>query len=174
MAGDAMDAGEAVLLDGVAEPLGWIPAEDRRGSSYEGVRWTCLGAGSPQPSDLPSLSEAERDLTEGIRKATEILANLDVAHLSPEIADELRRLRAGGFAGRGLAPGYPPRAHQILERAERLRGLVKVARMDEGAAVSASAMRLRGEALGLVDRVSRRAVMAAYNTLPGSDPHQPR
>jgi hypothetical protein len=167
---EAIAIGEAVVLEGTAEPLGWVPEPDRRGSSYEGVRWRTLPARQPQPADLPSLTEAEHELADGVRHATEVLASLDVAHLTPEVADELRRLRAGGFATRGLAPGYPPRAYQVLERAQRLRGLVKLARLNEGAAVSASAMRARSDALTLVDHAARRAAMAAYNTLPQTPP----
>jgi hypothetical protein len=171
---EAITIGEAVVLEGTADVLGWVPEADRRGSSYEGVRWRTLPAGQPRPADVPSLTEAEHELADGVRQATEVLVSLDVAHLTPEVADELRRLRAGGFATRGLAPGYPPRAYQVLERAQWLRGLVKLARLNEGAALSASAMRTRSDALTVVDHVARRAVMAAYNTLPQTLPETHR
>ena len=37
----ALDAGEAVLVGLPDGPLGLVPAEDRRGSSYVGIRWRC-------------------------------------------------------------------------------------------------------------------------------------
>lgn len=63
-----------------------------------------------------------------------------------------------------LAPGYPPRAVRVLELAQRIGLLVDLAYdHGHGGAVSAAEMAARGEALRPVERVARRAQVAAYN-----------
>ncbi|GFN02946.1 hypothetical protein Smic_15020 [Streptomyces microflavus] len=63
-----------------------------------------------------------------------------------------------------LAPGYPPRAVRVLELAQRVGLLVSVAYgSGHGGAVSASEIAARGAALRPVERVARRAQVAAYN-----------
>ncbi|MCZ4636707.1 hypothetical protein O3S69_21930, partial [Streptomyces rubrogriseus] len=65
-----------------------------------------------------------------------------------------------------LAPGYPPRAVRVLELAQRVGVLVSLASENgHGGAVSASEMVARGEALRPVERVARRAQVAAYNSV---------
>ncbi|MGG8408207.1 hypothetical protein ACM614_17190, partial [Streptomyces sp. 12297] len=63
-----------------------------------------------------------------------------------------------------LAPGYPPRAVRVLELAQRIGLLVDLAYgSGHGGAVSASEMSARSLALQPVERVARRAQVAAYN-----------
>jgi hypothetical protein len=60
-----------------------------------------------------------------------------------------------------LPPSSPPDAHRLLAQALRITAVVEVARAGEGAAVSASSMRARREALRDLDEAARRAVEAA-------------
>lgn len=165
----AIRAGEAVLASLPEAAIGLVPADDRRGSSYVGVRWTAYHANSAVP-DVPPLPEADHDLTATLRETTDLLVRLDVpgwrAGRDPEADDALaaiRRSRSGEPVG-GLAPGYSPRAHRVAALAGRLAQVVELALRDEGGAVSASEAARRREALRTLDRAVRRARVAAYNS----------
>ncbi|XRQ06990.1 hypothetical protein ACN3XK_62390 [Actinomadura welshii] len=160
----AIDAGAAVVavLDGRA--MGLVPAEDRRGSSYVGVRWTTHDASAGSP-DVPSLADADRQLTLAMRDATEVLLTVDdFAGVPPEIADALVDLRDPERGGHPLAPGYPPRAHRVAALAGRLSLVVELARQMDDRGLGADQMRRRAEALRLLDGAVRRALVAACNS----------
>jgi hypothetical protein len=163
----AIEAGEAVLVSVGARSLGLIPAEDRRGSSYVGTRWT-VHETRPGIADAPLLPEADHQLTNAMREATESLLSVDgVLDWRPEVAESLSALReshAHEQAG-GLAPGYPARAHRVAALAGRLAVVVDLARGTEGAGLSAVQVRRRGEALRALDRAVRRARVAACNSV---------
>ena len=120
---------------------------------------------------MPSLGEAERELAEAMRDATEVLSQLDVAGSGPVAEAALSAYRARAERGREvLAPGYPPRAVRVLELAQRVGLLVALAyEHGHGGAVSASEMAARGAALRPVERVARRAQVAAYNAYRGGE-----
>ncbi|WP_405619501.1 hypothetical protein OG292_32070 [Streptomyces sp. NBC_01511] len=162
----ALDAEEAVVASGA--PYGLVPevsAVGPEGDLHVEVVWHCLPVREAPPADVPSLGEAERELAEALRDATEVLSRLDVAGSGPVADAALDAYRARAERGRDvLAPGYPPRAVRVLELAQRVGLLVALAReRGHGGAVSASEMAARGEALRPVERVSRRAQVAAYN-----------
>lgn len=176
----ALEAGEAVLVSGAA--FGFVPElyeVGPAGDVHTEVTWRCLPVRETPPADVPSLGEAERELTEALREATEVLARLDVAGSGPAADAALEAYRARAEAGRQLlAPGYPPRAVRVLELAQRVRALVSIARgeydgdagaaeetagREHGGAVSASEIAARTEALRPVERTARRALVAAYN-----------
>lgn len=162
----ALDAEEAVVASGA--PYGLVPevsAVGPEGDLHVEVVWHCLPVREAPPADVPSLGEAERELAEALREATDVLSRLDVAGSGPVAAAALDAYRARAErAGEVLAPGYPPRAVRVLELARRVGLLVELAREHgHGGAVSASEMAARGEALRPVERVSRRARVAAYN-----------
>jgi len=172
----ALDAGEAVPATGIA--VGLVPeihAVGPEGDVHTEVTWHCLPVREGPPADVPSLSEAERELAEAMRDATEVLTDLDVAGSGPVADAALDAYRARMEAGRQLlAPGYPPRAVRVLELAQRVRALVAIAYGDDGTgstgdgrehggAVSASQIVARTEALRPVERTARRAQVAAYN-----------
>jgi hypothetical protein len=163
----AIDAGEAVLAAVGAQSLGLIPAEDRRGSSYVGTRWT-VHETRPGTADAPSLPEAEQQLTLAIREATESLLSVDgTLEWRPEFAESLSALRdshAHEQVG-GLAPGYPARAHRVAALAGRLGVVVGLARGTESAGLSAAQIQRRAEALRALDRAVRRARVAACNSV---------
>ncbi|MFH8977691.1 hypothetical protein [Streptomyces sp. NPDC017890] len=181
----ALEAEEAVICHGAA--LGLVPEvyeAGPEGDVHVEVVWHCLPVREAPPADVPSLGEAERELAEALRDATEVLTRLDVAGSGPvaEAAIAAYRARVDGAArsasmrgggraagGRGrevLAPGYPPRAVRVLELAQRVGALVSLAYENgHGGAVSASEMAARGEALRPVERTARRAQVAAYNSV---------
>lgn len=163
----ALEAEEAVVASGA--PYGLVPEVYEAGPAgdlHVEVVWHCLPVREAPPADVPSLSEAERELAEALREATAALTRLDVAASGPvaEAAVDAYRARADRGAGETLAPGYPPRAVRVLELAQRVGLLISVAYENgHGGAVSASEMAARGEALRPVERVARRAQVAAYN-----------
>ncbi|MGW7288998.1 hypothetical protein ACWGH4_26340 [Streptomyces sp. NPDC054847] len=163
----ALEAEEAVVATGAA--YGLVPEVHEAGPAgdvHVEVVWHCLPVRDAPPADVPSLGEAERELAEGLRDATETLTRLDVAASGPvaEAALDAYRARARRGAAETLAPGYPPRAVRVLELAQRIGLLISVAYENgHGGAVSASEMAARGEALRPVERVARRAQVAAYN-----------
>ncbi|MEU9581258.1 hypothetical protein [Streptomyces chilikensis] len=169
----ALEAEEAVVCHGVA--LGLVPEVYAAGPEEAGdaadvhveVVWHCLPVREGPPADVPSLGEAERELAEALREATEVLTRLDVAASGPvaEAALDAYRARAERVHGRdALAPGYPPRAARVLRLAERVGLLVSLAyERGHGGAVSAGEMAARREALRPVERTARRAMVAAYN-----------
>ena len=160
----AIEAGAAVIAVLGDRAIGLVPAEDRRGSSYVGVRWTTHDA-SPGPPDVPALPEADRQLTLAMRDATEALLTVDdFAGVPPEIAEALVDLRDPDRGGHPLAPGYPPRAHRVAALAGRLTLVVDLARQMDDRGLSADQMQRRGEALRLLDRAVRRALVAACNS----------
>jgi hypothetical protein len=163
----AIEAEEAVLATVGDSVLGLIPAEDRRGSSYVGTRWT-VHETRPAVADTPLLPEADHELTLAVREATEALTSVDgTAEWRPEIAEALGALRASHHHEQvgGLAPGYPARAHRVAALAGRLAVVVDLARATETAALSAAQVRRRSEALRDLDRAVRRAQVAACNSV---------
>ncbi|MGW3669331.1 hypothetical protein [Streptomyces sp. NPDC005141] len=162
----ALDAEEAVVCHGAA--LGFVPEVYEAGPAgdvHVEVVWHCLAVREAPPADVPSLGEAERELAEALREATEVLSRLDVAGSGPVAEAAIEAYRARAERGRELlAPGYPPRAVRVLELAQRVGTLISVAYdSGHGGAVSASEMAARAEALRPVERTARRAQVAAYN-----------
>ncbi|WP_406259183.1 hypothetical protein OIA45_10275 [Streptomyces chartreusis] len=162
----AMDAEEAVICHGAA--FGLVPEVYEAGPDgdvHVEVVWRVLPVREAPPADVPTLGEAERELAEGLREATEVLARLEVAGSGPVAEAAIDAYRARAERGREvLAPGYPPRAVRVLELAQRVGLLVSLARENgHGGAVSSAEMGARTEALRPVERVARRAQVAAYN-----------
>ncbi|WP_079102482.1 hypothetical protein [Streptomyces sp. TP-A0356] len=164
----AIDAEEAVVCHGAA--FGLVPEVYEAGPDgdvHVEVVWHCLPVREAPPADVPSLGEAERELAEALREATEMLARLDVAGSGPAAEAAIDAYRARAERGQELlAPGYPPRAARVLELAQRVGLLISVAYENgHGGAVSASEMAARAQALRPVERTARRAQVAAYNSV---------
>lgn len=162
----AMEAEEAVLCHGAA--LGLVPEVYEAGPDgdvHVEVVWHVLPVREAPPADVPSLGEAERELAEALRDATEVLSRLDVAGSGPVAEAAIDAYRARAERGREvLAPGYPPRAVRVLELAQRVGLLVSLAYENgHGAAVTSGEMVARSQALRPVERTARRAQVAAYN-----------
>jgi hypothetical protein len=168
----AMAAGEAVLVAGAAYGVvpdirEYGPAQDRG----QLVAWTVMPVEDTVPA-VPTLSEAERELMLAMREAAEELVRLDVARWRPEVAESLAEIRGHGRAPEAvLAPGYPVRAVKVLTQAQRLAAIADLASSDDGAAVTAQESRLRTSALTGLERVTRRAQLAAYHSIlePGRE-----
>jgi hypothetical protein len=166
----AIEARGAALVDLAGQPAGLVPTEDRRGSSYVGVRWLVFEALPGQP-DVPSLPEADHQLSLALREATNALLTVDDVSgrppaVRPEILDALATLRTSHHnePTGGLAPGYPPRAHRVAALAGRLAVVVDLARGLDGHNLNAEQIRRRAEALNTLDRAVRRARVAAHNS----------
>ncbi|MFC7635565.1 hypothetical protein ACFQWA_05120 [Streptomyces thermogriseus] len=166
----ALEAEEAVICHGAA--FGLVPLVHEAGPEgdvHTEVVWHVLPARQAPPADVPSLGEAERELAEALREATEALTRLDVAGSGPVARAAIDAYRARAEEGKGreaLAPGYPPRAARVLELARRVGLLVSLAHENgHGGAVSAFEMGARGEVLRMVERTARRARVAAYNSV---------
>ncbi|CAL9383248.1 hypothetical protein [Streptomyces sp. NPDC050585] len=162
----ALEAEEAAVGHGAG--LGLVPEVSEAGPAgdvHVEVVWRCLPVREAPPADVPSLGEAERELAEALREATVVLTRLNVAASGPVAEAALDAYRARAHAGGELlAPGYPPRAVRVLELARRVALLVSLAYENgHGGAVSASEMAARAEALRPVERVARRAQVAAFN-----------
>jgi hypothetical protein len=163
----AIEAEEAVLAAIGERTFGLIPAEDRRGSSYVGTHWT-LHETQAAVADTPLLPEADHLLTIAVREATESLMSVDgTLEWRPEIAEALGTLRESHHHEQvgGLAPGYPARAHRVAALAGRLAVVVDLARGTEDAALSATQVRRRADALRDLDHAVRRAQVAACNSV---------
>ncbi len=110
----ALAAGEAVLAAGSGPAMGLVPEVKEAGPAGDvltEVVWRCLPVLPGPLADVPSLGEAERELAEVLRDATEALTRLDVAGAGPMARTRLEAYRARMERGRQvLAPGYPPRA----------------------------------------------------------------
>ncbi|MEU9834325.1 hypothetical protein AB0D67_22595 [Streptosporangium sp. NPDC048047] len=148
----AIEAGQAAIAVLPGRCVGLVPASDRRGSSYAGVRWSALAASANAP-DVPSLSEAEHALTMAMRTATDTLLGL-----GGPVQGQPRPNTADG----GLAPGYPARAHRVAALAARLAAVLRVTD-DRG--LTSGQIAARGAALRDLDRAVRRARVAAHHAI---------
>jgi len=145
----ALDAGQAAIAELPGRCVGLVPARDLRGSSYAGTRWTAVPA-APAVPDLPSLGEAERELREAMRVATEALA---AVHGPPVDRPQVTQ-------GEVLAPGYPARAHRLAALCDLLAAALRAAD-DRG--LTATQIATRREVLRDLDRAVRRAWVAAHH-----------
>jgi hypothetical protein len=164
----ATEAGEAVLTAGGTEPFGLVPEVTAYGPAGDRgveVLWRVHPVRAARNNDLPSLAEAERELTEALRDTTEALTRMDVARWRPEAAAAIQAIRGHALEDGGLAPGYPARAHRVLALAQRLGAITALARGDAGAAVSVTETAARAAVLRPLERSSRRAQLAAYNAV---------
>jgi hypothetical protein len=147
---DVIEAGEGVVLEGT--DLGLVP--HRAGA---GVAWTCHAAASRR--QVPDPSEADGLLRQALLRATETLADLDVARWRPEVADELMALRR--TADLVFPRAMEPRAVRLASLANRCRTIVELALEDDGGAVTAAEADARRAALAPLDHAARRGLVAA-------------
>jgi hypothetical protein len=148
----AVDAGQAAIAVLPDRCLGLVPSLDLRGSSYVGVRLDVHETG-PVRLDLPSVAEAERELSDAVRSATDALSSVDGPAQSRP--DDLGR-------GGELAPGYPARAHRVSALATRLGAVL---RLVEERGLTSGQIATRGAVLRELDRAVRRAVVAAHHAI---------
>lgn len=108
---------------------------------------------------LPDVGEADRALRRALLDTADRLAALDVARWRPDLADALSNLRH--LPAVEVPVGVPARCADLARRAALAEGIVDLALVDDGAAVSASEAGLRRDALTDLDRAARRALVAA-------------
>jgi hypothetical protein len=147
---EAIDAGEGVVLDGT--DLGLVP--HRAGA---GVVWSCHSAVSVR--QVPDPSEADTSLRQEILRASQTLADLDVARWRPEVADELMALRR--VTDLAVPRGMAPQALRLASLASRCRTIVDLALEDDGGSVTATEADQRRAALTPLDHAARRGLVAA-------------
>ena len=150
---EVLEVGEGVVLRDAE--LGLVP---RRAGA--GVVWTAHPAVSRR--QLPDLGEAEGGLRRALAQASTLLADLDVAHWRPEVADELMALRRPAdfaFPGATVAP-----AVRVASLATRCRRIVDLALGDDGGAVTAREADARRGALAPLDAAARRGLVAACSS----------
>ncbi|MGQ0467325.1 MAG: hypothetical protein ACT4QG_18655 [Sporichthyaceae bacterium] len=162
---DAVVAGEAVLLLG-EQPGGLTPSTSRDPDGPPGVStvWAASPIDRRVGTDLPSLSEAERQLTETLREVTEALAGLDLARWRPQIAEALAGIRAGDGCV-GLAPGYPGRAHRVLASAQRISAIADLVAAEPDAGIGTGILGTRDALLRQLSAAARHATLAAFNSV---------
>ena len=169
-------AGELVLVrtpDGRSAAL--VPTVRRFGPDLEPghqVTWQVTEVDDWRPAlhrEGGWLNDAERDLRDGLRAATEALTGLDVARWRPEAAAQVSAVRDGALPSARLPARLDGRRARVLASAARLRAIVALATQDDGGAVNLWQADQRSTALREVDRVARRAMGAAASWLSGDD-----
>ena len=154
---DAIDAGQAVLLDGAG--LGLVPLTTGRST-----RW--MAAPATAPAYLPDVAGADRALRAALLAAADALTDLDVAAWNPSLADELIDLRAPARLDTDLPLPGGPAARTAVNGLRCLR-IVDLAFADSGGALSSWESRSRHDALVPLARTARAAAVAACSTLDG-------
>jgi hypothetical protein len=166
----ALEAGECVLTEPLPDGLSWglVPEITPFGSPWEPgtmVTWHVHGALPRRVTDVGSLAEAERELREALREATETLAGLGVSRWRDDAAERIAALRDSGLPAGALPPTAPPRSAAVLAAALRVGAIAELATQDDGGAINLHEAQARWRALRDLDGVSRRAITAAANAL---------
>lgn len=160
---EALDAGEAVLVEGAS--YGLIPdirAFGPPGDQGHFVTWNCQAAALPTSS--PLLGEADQELSMKLLEAGDALEKLDVSAWRPEVATLLDDLRTGQI-GEPLPRVFSSQAQTTAARGSRLLAIVNFALNDDGGAVSATTAQSRRDSLTPLARAARHALVAACNSL---------
>jgi hypothetical protein len=108
---------------------------------------------------VPDPSEADTSLRQEILRASQTLADLDVARWRPEVADELMALRR--VTDLAVPRGMAPQALRLASLASRCRTIVDLALEDDGGSVTATEADQRRAALTPLDHAARRGLVAA-------------
>lgn len=173
----AVEAGECVLIETPASgpgpddaPAGraWalVPQITEFGSAWEPgamVTWRLYTVRPSRVTDLGSVAEADLELRSALEQATRELARLDVARWRDDAAEKLAAIRKGGVDPGLLPPSTPARCLRVLATAARVWAIVDLAGEDDGGAISGYEAGARTETLRGLERVSRRALVAAVN-----------
>jgi hypothetical protein len=147
---EVVETGEGVVLEGA--DLGLVP--QRVGA---GVVWSAHPAISRR--QIPDPSEADTSLRQTLLRASDTLADLDVARWRPEVADELMALRR--HVDLMFPDAMAPRAVRLASLAVRCRTIVDLALADDGGSVTAAEADARRAALAPLDHAARRGLVAA-------------
>lgn len=123
------------------------------------VTWRLHEAAATYP-DVPTVTQADRDLTQQVAASTSALAAIGAGSWrqdAREMADELRA-SAGTLRLPTVAGG---RAHALAQRAVQVLAILDASRDDHTGAVTAHAAAARAASLAPLERAARRALVAA-------------
>jgi hypothetical protein len=169
--GEALAAGEAVVVLGPTPPLVLVPSTIAHGPAAEGglesVHWTTFSAVT-EPPPPASLRAAEHDLNHAMRVTTAALTSADLGRARPEILAVLRDRQEDDDPRPLLPPGYPAPAHALLARIGRVARLLELAAHDDGAAITAAEIEARTAALRGLSAAVRRARESVYDAFDAS------
>lgn len=157
----AAASGGAVLVAGV--DVGLLPTVDVHGppdDQVTSIRWTSWAVARRPGVTGPSLSEADRELTERLQESLSDLERLDTAAFRPEA---LGLLRSPAATASPLPPGWPERAYRLLTRSQGVLAVIALARRDDGLAVTSLEVERRTDILRELERTARRARAVAWN-----------
>ena len=168
----ALAASEGLLaLRADLTGYGLVPGLTVHGSPFDGtvttVAWTAYAVDAPVADVGPWLAEAEHDLRRGLVEATAALQALDTARWRADLAGALAELRAqtrAGIDNDELPHGFSGRARDVLVQARTLAAVLALATSDVGGALDTRAAVGREQALRALERLVRRARVAAYNS----------
>ncbi|MFB9903856.1 hypothetical protein [Allokutzneria oryzae] len=151
----AVERGEAAVFGRAG--LAAVPEDVADGV----LRWTVFAVPGSPGADHTPIGEAEHGMTVAVREAAATLVSLDVARHRPNVRAEIAEF-ISSRPRLAWPPGMPPRSLRVLERAVEVEAILRAALGDgEGGAVSASAVRARGEALRPLADAVRGARCAA-------------
>lgn len=146
----ATDSGEAVVVEGAG--VGFVP--EVVGS---GVFWHQYEARPPSP--VTGVAEASRELRTELAVAADQLLALDVARWQPEVREALAGIRE--TTAPALAPGYEPRAEQLVATALRCLAITDLAATTDSGAVTSWETDTRADHLRSLARAARHALVVA-------------
>ncbi|MBV8933238.1 MAG: hypothetical protein JOZ47_01260 [Kutzneria sp.] len=153
----AVRAGEAIVLPTAG--MGIVPQT----VADQVVRWTVFELPwMVWPEHMP-IGEAEHELAGAMRQAATRLIDLDVTRQRTGVREEIEAVVTAQPAP-PWPTGMPPRSLRVLQRATEVAAILRIASLDApGAAVSASAIRARAEALRPLSEAVRNARYAAID-----------
>ncbi len=178
---DAVDAGEAVLVDDTAAPgagspepgagtgtaSALVPDVTVFGSSLEPgalVAWTIHRARVRPDAGAMTLASAARALRAALSSATGALTALDVASWRDDAADRLSDARGGALSRDAFPPSAPPEAVAVATTAARVLLIVELAGGDDGGSLVSTEAAARREVLREVEAVARAALAVAASS----------
>jgi hypothetical protein len=113
--------------------------------------------------DVPRLAQADRDLHQAVRDATDLLVRRGASSWARDSREVAGRLRS---RPRPLLPEVAgARAEAVAQRALQVLAITEAARTDDGGAVTSFALQSRHETLAPLDRAGRRALLAAVGAV---------
>jgi hypothetical protein len=180
VAGDALAAGECLVVASGADAWAAVPVVTRFGSEVEpgnAVTWRVRavpGADRTYLAAVASLAEARAALHEALRTATDALVRLDIAQRRPEAAHRIADLASARIPDWPLPAEVPHERLELLARAARLLAVVDLAVEREDPTATRHASDRRIGALRQVVTAARGAMSAATTFVDAGGRGYPR
>ena len=169
----AVDAGEAVLVDGGPDAaagedgLALVPDVEVFGSLLEPgatVSWRVHPARVGPGAEATTLEGASRGLRTAVARASALLEDMNVARWRDDAADALADVRGGALPRDAFPPAASAQAVGTATTAARVLLLADLAGADEGGTFSLSQARARRAVVAEVGGVARAALAAAASS----------